>query len=210
MYCWGNNGYGQLGDGTITDRYTPAAVLLPAGVTATNVSTSDRHTCAIMSNNSTYCWGHDNSNRLGDGSGLSYHQPIATVNFPTGVYAVSVDSGPQHTCATVNDDAIYCWGVSSHGQLGGGTTSGFGPIQTNLAVVQIGSTLQTACGPGTYQPDTGQSSCLVASAGFYVTNPGSTSQTPCAAGTYNPRVGQSSSCSEASIGHYVPTTGQSS
>jgi len=207
MYCWGYNGYGQIGDGTTTNRHTPTAVLLPSGVTAANASTSNRHTCAIMSNNSTYCWGNDNSNRLGDGSGLSYHQPIATVDFPSGMYAVSVDSGPQHTCTVMNDDTIYCWGVGASGQLGYGTPNSYenGPIQANLAVVQVGSPSQTACAAGTYQPNTGQPSCIDASTGYYVASTGSTSQTPCAAGTYEPRIGQAS-CTDASAGHYVLST----
>ena len=47
-----------------------------------------------------------------------------------------------------------------------------------------GQTSQTECAVGTYQSDTGQTSCIDADAGYYVDSTGSDSQTECAAGTY--------------------------
>jgi len=64
---------------------------------------------------------------------------------------------------------------------------------------------QNSCLAGTYQP-TGQSSCIDASAGYYVDTSGSTMQTACAAGTYQPSTGQSS-CIDASAGYYVSNPG---
>jgi len=68
LYCWGRNQFGQLGDGTTTQRNLPAEVLAPAGVTFTNLAAGMRHTCASGSDGKTYCWGDNEYSQLGDGS----------------------------------------------------------------------------------------------------------------------------------------------
>src|SRR5207244_2374310 len=64
-YCWGSNKLGQLGDGTITDRATPVAVTAQSGVTFTQISAGDRHTCARASDGNIYCWGNAGDGALG-------------------------------------------------------------------------------------------------------------------------------------------------
>jgi alpha-tubulin suppressor-like RCC1 family protein len=53
--CWGENGFGQLGDGTTNDRTTPMLVPGLSGVIA--LATGDGHTCALKQNGSVACWG---------------------------------------------------------------------------------------------------------------------------------------------------------
>ncbi|MEC7179127.1 MAG: hypothetical protein VXW28_07515, partial [Candidatus Thermoplasmatota archaeon] len=57
--CWGYNGDGELGDGTTTNSNTPVAVNLPAGRTATALALGWQHSCAILDDGSTYCWGYN-------------------------------------------------------------------------------------------------------------------------------------------------------
>lgn len=64
LQCWGDNGSGQLGDGTTTNRYTPTTII-NAGVT--NVSAGNFFTCAIVSG-SLHCWGNNLGGELGDGN----------------------------------------------------------------------------------------------------------------------------------------------
>ena len=66
--CWGYNFYGQLGDGTTTYSSTPVAVILPAGRTATALALGGAHSCAILDDASTMCWGYNNYGQLGDGT----------------------------------------------------------------------------------------------------------------------------------------------
>jgi hypothetical protein len=72
VYCWGSNATGQLGDGTTTDHSSPTAVVgLPATAKATAVSTGEGWTCALLDDQTIWCWGDNSTAELGqcdDGS----------------------------------------------------------------------------------------------------------------------------------------------
>jgi alpha-tubulin suppressor-like RCC1 family protein len=73
--CWGNNYYGQLGDGTRTDRHTPEAVSGLAGAVA--IAAGDYHTCALLNDGTVRCWGPNSSGQLGDGTTTDRLTPVA-------------------------------------------------------------------------------------------------------------------------------------
>src|SRR6185369_4544186 len=64
-YCWGANGFGQLGDGTITDRTAPVAV--SGGLTFTQLAVSTTATCGLSSSGALTCWGWAGYGLYGDG-----------------------------------------------------------------------------------------------------------------------------------------------
>jgi alpha-tubulin suppressor-like RCC1 family protein len=67
LRCWGSNSSGQLGDGTFESSLSPVAVTgLPARVN--EVSCGFAHTCALLADSSTYCWGSNQGLALGNGS----------------------------------------------------------------------------------------------------------------------------------------------
>ena len=69
LLCWGWNGYGQLGDGTRTDRVIPTLISLGSGsIFATNVALGRYHTCALDNSETLLCWGHNNRGQVGDGT----------------------------------------------------------------------------------------------------------------------------------------------
>lgn len=114
--CWGNNGKGQLGDGTRTRRLTAVAVRGLAG--ATGVSAGGAATCAALADGTARCWGSNQYGQLGDGTKTNRSTPV-TVPGLTGV--ASVSAGPINACAVRVDHTVACWGDNARGQLGNGT-----------------------------------------------------------------------------------------
>jgi alpha-tubulin suppressor-like RCC1 family protein len=118
--CWGDNLYGQLGDGTLLSRWTPVAVVgLPGAVKA--ISASGDHTCALTKAGGVACWGSNSHGQLGDGGTTDSPVPVDVVGLSTGVRAIS--AGYAHTCAITKDGAALCWGANYNGALGDGTTT---------------------------------------------------------------------------------------
>ena len=86
----------------------------------TKVSSGSYHTCVILDDGSVSCWGDNSNGQLGDGSRTDRNVP-AKVVLPEGKRAVSLSSGSSHTCASMEDGDVLCWGGNDFGQLGDGT-----------------------------------------------------------------------------------------
>ncbi len=120
MQCWGDNDFGQLGDGTSTDQATPVNVVgLNAGVVA--LSAGGYQTCAVTNAGAVKCWGFNERGQLGDGSTTSSPIPVDVVSLRAGVRSVA--AGYEHTCAVTMGGAVKCWGANESGELGDGTTT---------------------------------------------------------------------------------------
>ncbi|MEM7126198.1 MAG: C13 family peptidase [Chloroflexota bacterium] len=129
LLCWGDNIYGQLGDGTKTDRTVPSPVnSLSTGVTA--LSVGGDHACALTSAGGVKCWGRNSDGQLGDGTSESRTVPTDVNGLTSGVASIWV--GVRHTCALLNAGGAKCWGYNNFGQLGdGSTTDSFTPVDVN-------------------------------------------------------------------------------
>ncbi len=120
VMCWGDNRWGQLGDGTTTRRLTPAAVSgLSGGVTA--IATGGVQSCALTTGASVMCWGDNRNGAVGDGTTTRRLTPVAVSGLSGGVTAIA--TGSLHSCALTTSGGVRCWGRNSSGQLGDGTTS---------------------------------------------------------------------------------------
>lgn len=115
IFCWGSNGSGQLGDGTTTDRLTPARVQA-RGMLFRGVSTGGAHTCAVTTTDRAYCWGANSHGQLGNRSKEPSPLPGPVYG---GLVFRGLDAGWSRTCAVTTDNRAYCWGSSL---IGDGTT----------------------------------------------------------------------------------------
>jgi alpha-tubulin suppressor-like RCC1 family protein len=124
LACWGDNSYGEVGTGsTATSVATPTPVN-----TATNwssISVGGTYACAVKGDGTLWCWGANNVGQLGLGA-LGLKRVPTQVGTDTDWQSVAAGLGASdraHTCAIKKDGSLYCWGASTMGELGTGTTS---------------------------------------------------------------------------------------
>lgn len=121
LQCWGDNTYGQLGDGTTETRNTPVSVPGLSGVTAVAAGTA--HTCAQTAAGEVMCWGRNDQGQLGmETESESRPEPEAVGGLTAGVSSLMAKGG--HTCILSGATGIQCWGANKFGQLGDGTFTG--------------------------------------------------------------------------------------
>lgn len=126
VWCWGNNGAGQLGLGT----YTPAEdvpTMVP-GVSATLIRAGGETTCALTTEGSIMCWGRNDEGQLGDGEEVGTHDActVGSDSVDCTATPVMVDSESTFTNLDVNfangcgvsAEGVECWGWNDQRQLG--------------------------------------------------------------------------------------------
>ena len=112
--CWGANGYGQLGDGTVGNfKSTPTSVKDLTGAIA--VTAGKAYTCALLEGGKVKCWGSNWHGQLGDGTKVDKLTPTPVKDL-TGAIAVTADGA--HTCALLEGGKVKCWGYKWEGELG--------------------------------------------------------------------------------------------
>lgn len=176
-FCWGDNTFGQLGDGTVGRSDTPVQVA--GGLRFSYISAGGDHTCGITTSGAAVCWGSDISGQLGNGvvGGLAA-TPIAVlggqifsrISASTGTTTATVDTlgnvkrfkeGSGHTCALTTTGGIFCWGDDGDLQLGrgpfssGGNAAGSTPVRVtggelgaSVMFVSVSTGSRHSCGVG--------------------------------------------------------------
>jgi hypothetical protein len=156
--CWGDNFDGRLGYGDTTRRGDNdgemgdglAPVDLGPGRTATAVTASLFHTCALLDGGSVKCWGNNGNGQLGQGDIVDRgDEPdemgdvLVPVDLGVGRTALAITARDLHTCALLDDGAVKCWGDNFFGQLGQGDTTrrgdNAGEMGASLAPVDLGA-----------------------------------------------------------------------
>jgi alpha-tubulin suppressor-like RCC1 family protein len=119
LWCWGYNGFGQLGTGNAQPQYVPTRVGSESDWAA--VSAGQTHACALKTDRSAWCWGHNHVGQLGDASTANRSTPVRV---GTGNTWTHVDAGTNFTCGLTADRTAWCWGYNNSGQLGIGSIVG--------------------------------------------------------------------------------------
>ncbi len=105
-YCWGANGWGQLGDSSTVSRANPAPVR--GAPPLVSLTAGFDHTCGLTSAGAAYCWGRNDTGQLGLGSWDTVPHPVPGLVARRLVFASLDASGA--TCGLTTEGAAYCWG----------------------------------------------------------------------------------------------------
>jgi alpha-tubulin suppressor-like RCC1 family protein len=121
--CWGDDEWGQLGDGQSGDPYNAPTPVPVMGLTgAKQLSAGEAHTCALLGTGGVVCWGLNLDGQLGHGTSGHANDtstPVGVLGITT---ATGIGAGAYFTCAVVDRGNVKCWGDNQYGQLGDGTT----------------------------------------------------------------------------------------
>jgi alpha-tubulin suppressor-like RCC1 family protein len=104
------------GDGVLDDEEVERVQYACHEIVA-SISAGARHSCALKTDGTVWCWGGNHFGQLGDGSWLDKVTPVQV----TGLTDVaSISAGVFSTCAVKTDSTVWCWGKNDFGQLGDG------------------------------------------------------------------------------------------
>ena len=115
LWAWGNNTYGQLGDGTTTDKTLPTQI--GAATNWKMIVSGGNHNLALKTDGTLWAWGANTYGQFGDGT-------IIDKTLPTQIGTASdwsAIAGHGHTLALKTDGTLWGWGFNGWGQLGDGT-----------------------------------------------------------------------------------------
>jgi alpha-tubulin suppressor-like RCC1 family protein len=144
-WCWGTNGNGQMGIGSVV----PASQTLPIRVGTVGTGTqftdwekivpANTHVCGVRTNGEAWCWGSRQGGMLGDGGATTGNQltpvQVGTVGSSTRFSDwIQVAPGLQHTCGVRANGEAWCWGDGMFGGLGrNSSTSSNIPVRVGTA-----------------------------------------------------------------------------
>lgn len=129
VVAWGSNSWGQLGDGSTTDRHTPVRVSGLSNVVA--IAAGGTMSAAVTSTGAVFAWGDNTYGEIGDGTTTT---PRATPRQVSGLTSgvVAISTGRLHTLALTSSGSVVAWGANWTGQIGdNSTTNRLLPVPVN-------------------------------------------------------------------------------
>jgi len=123
VYAWGDNTYGQLGNGTWQSSSIP--VLVASLTDVVGIFAGRDHSLAVRTDGSVWTWGYNGYGELGDGTRTNRNAPVRVIRLNGSALAniVQVGAGANHSLALRSDGTLWAWGRNNFGQLGDGTFS---------------------------------------------------------------------------------------
>jgi hypothetical protein len=147
--AWGDNTFGQLGNGTNTGSNVPVSTSLPAGTTVTAVAAGGDHSLALTVTGQVLAWGRNNVGQLGNGTNTDSNVPVST-SLPAGTAATAIAAGNAH-CLALSTSVPPPTTVTTTTTVTGPTTTVTGPTTTVTTTVTGPTTTvtTTVTGPTT-------------------------------------------------------------
>lgn len=129
-YCWGENTFGALGNGSTASSSVPTPVSGGLSFRQLRAGGFIGHTCGLTGSGAAFCWGENERGQVGDGSTIDRSTPSAVEG---GLTFTNLEAGFRHTCGRASGGGVYCWGSGAAGQLGTNSTS-----QSNVPASVVG------------------------------------------------------------------------
>ena len=109
--CWGEDGFGQQGNGSFEQAHVPVEV---SNITnATEVSAGGTFTCALLATGHVDCWGENRWGQLGNDTTTNSDVPVEVQDIDN---ATKVSAGEESACAVLATGHVDCWGNNEGGQ----------------------------------------------------------------------------------------------
>ena len=122
VLAWGYNGYyGQLGDGTTTDRSYPTRI--PGLTNIRALAAGDNHSLALSADGHVWAWGYNGYGQLGRGNTTASQVPVQVLAASGSPLAgiIAIGAGDSYSLALAADGTVWAWGYNGSGQLADGT-----------------------------------------------------------------------------------------
>ncbi|HBE78217.1 MAG TPA: hypothetical protein DDW65_10610 [Firmicutes bacterium] len=147
VWAWGDNTYGQLGNGNKIMQTTPVLVKLSDGTPLTNITdikAGQGHSIALKSDGTVWAWGWNKYGQLGNGTVTDSLYPVQVKQNSLSPLSniTAIGAGDNHTLAVKSDGTAWAWGYDYYGQVGDGTSGSSTGIKYPVQV-KTGTTFLT-------------------------------------------------------------------
>ena len=151
--CWGNNEFGQVGNGVdfVSEALDGSLIVDPSEVVSLDdaiaVSAGGAYSCALRETGEISCWGTNTYGQLGNiQATFSNPTPLPVSGIDD---AVGVATGGGHICAVRQGGAVSCLGSNIYGELGNGQSVQFTSEQVKVGgiddAVDVSSAIYHSC-----------------------------------------------------------------